>query len=101
MCLGVVDWPFLCKTQLKRLQKRMMVSFSKADQISPCWTLQAGPVLVCCLTLFKCHQQDEMWCKETPLPPFSAPLGWGCLASLSPALVLGLMPGPSGPSQAR
>lgn len=52
-------------------------------------------------TLFKCHQQDEIWCKETPRPPFRAPVAWGWLARQSPALVLGLMPGPSGPSQAR
>lgn len=45
MGLGLVVWPFLCKTQLTRLQKIIMASFSKADWTSPLLnSLQAGPI---------------------------------------------------------
>lgn len=45
MGLGLVVWPFLCKTQLTRLRKIIVAPLSEADQISPLLdSLQAGPI---------------------------------------------------------
>lgn len=45
MDLGLVVWPFICKTQLTRLQKITLAPFSKADKTSPLAdSLPAGPI---------------------------------------------------------